>query len=59
MQIHRAPSYKMSKTPPELGPAPMLGEHNSYVLKEIVGLSDAEIDDLLSEGCITTEADCV
>ena len=59
LQIHRAPSYKMSKTPPELGPAPMLGEHNSYVLKEILGLSDAKIDDLLAEGCITTEADIV
>jgi benzylsuccinate CoA-transferase BbsF subunit len=55
LQIHRAPSYKMSKTPPEIRPAPMLGEHNRYVLKEIAGLSEAEIDDLLVEGCITTE----
>ena len=58
MQIHRAPSYKMSLTPPEIRPAPMLGEHNRYVLKDIVGLTDADIDDLLAEGCITTEADC-
>lgn len=56
-QIHRAPSYQMSKTPPVLGPGPMLGEHNNYVLKEIVGLSDDEIAGLLAEGCITTEAD--
>jgi len=57
-QIHRAPSYKMSKTPPELGPAPMLGEHNHYVFKEILGLPEEEINQLLAEGCITTEADC-
>lgn len=33
--------------------APKLGEHNSEVLKELLGMSDAEIDDLRHEGVIT------
>jgi len=34
-----------------------LGEHNEYVYKEVLGLSDDEIADLLIDGVITTEAD--
>jgi len=56
-QIHKAPSYKMSKTPPRLRPAPMLGEHNKYVLGQILGLSNDEIVTLKDTGCITTQAD--
>jgi len=40
-----------------LMPAPALGEHNEYVYKEVLGLSDDEIADLLIDGVITTEAD--
>jgi len=55
---YRAPAYKLSKTPAELyKAAPCLGEDNEYVYKEIVGLSDEEIADLLVEHVITTEAD--
>ena len=51
-------TFKLSKTPGELRmPAPCLGEHNDYVYKEILGLSDDEIADLIVEGVITTEAD--
>jgi benzylsuccinate CoA-transferase BbsF subunit len=32
--------------------APLLGEDNAYVFKEIVGLPDAEYDDLVDEGII-------
>jgi benzylsuccinate CoA-transferase BbsF subunit len=31
---------------------PLLGEHNAYVLKEILGLSDAEIEELTAEGIL-------
>ena len=51
-------TFRLSKTPGELRmPAPCLGEHNDYVYKEILGLSDDEIADLIVEGVITTEAD--
>jgi benzylsuccinate CoA-transferase BbsF subunit len=31
---------------------PLVGEHNSYVLKEILGLSDAEIEELKAQGIL-------
>jgi len=55
---YRAPTYKLSKTPAELyKAAPCVGEDNEYVYKQIVGLSDDEIAELLMEHVITTEAD--
>ena len=55
---YHAPSYRLSKAPPHVWKAaPCLGEDNEYVYKEILGLSDDEIADLLVEGVITTEAD--
>ncbi|MBL7120102.1 MAG: CoA transferase [Dehalococcoidia bacterium] len=55
---YNAPAYRLSKTPCDLHrPAPCLGEHNSYVYKEILGFSDDEIADMIVEGVITTEAD--
>jgi crotonobetainyl-CoA:carnitine CoA-transferase CaiB-like acyl-CoA transferase len=51
-------TFHLSKTPGEIRmPAPCLGEHNAYVYKEILGLSDDEIGELMVEGVITTEAD--
>jgi len=51
-------AVRFSKTPPSFRkPAPCLGEHNEYVYKEILGLTDDEIADLLVEGVITTDAD--
>jgi benzylsuccinate CoA-transferase BbsF subunit len=44
----------MSETPGELRwPAPLLGEHTEYVCKELLGLSDDEIADLLVAGALT------
>lgn len=51
------PAFRLPKTPDQQSASPALGEHNEYVLKEILGLSDDEIADLLVEGVITTEAD--
>ena len=39
------------------GLGPSLGKDNEYVYKEILGLTDDEISDLLIEGVITTDAD--
>jgi len=44
------PGFRLSKTPARYRtPAPCLGEHNFQVCKEILGLSDDEIADLMVE----------
>ncbi|UCG82022.1 MAG: CoA transferase [Dehalococcoidia bacterium] len=51
--IYAQPPYRLSKTPPELTmPAPCIGQHNEYVLKEILGMSDDEVADLIIEGAL-------
>jgi crotonobetainyl-CoA:carnitine CoA-transferase CaiB-like acyl-CoA transferase len=51
--IYQAPPYRFSKTPHKLTmPAPCLGQHNEYVLKEILGMSDDEIGDLVAAGAL-------
>ncbi len=44
--------FLLSKTPYELKRAPVLGEHNDYVYKELLGLSDEEVTELINEGVI-------
>ena len=44
--------FLLSKTPYELKPAPSLGQHNDYVFKELLGLSDEEIIKLENEKVI-------
>jgi benzylsuccinate CoA-transferase BbsF subunit len=48
---HLAQAGKLSKTParPKM-PAPCLGEHNEFVCTRILGYSDQEFIDLISEG---------
>ena len=47
------PPFRLSKTPGELrAPAPLLGQHTEYVCKEILGLTDEEIADLLVAGAL-------
>lgn len=53
----RASAFRLSKTPDRVFGGPALGEHNEYVLKELLGMSDEEISDALAQGGITTEAD--
>ena len=55
---YEAPSFHFSGVPhPPQRPAPLLGEHNEYVFKELLGYSDDEIAEFLIGGAITTEAD--
>jgi crotonobetainyl-CoA:carnitine CoA-transferase CaiB-like acyl-CoA transferase len=55
---YQAPAYRLSKTPNHIHKAgPCLGEDNEWVYREILGLSDADIEELLVEGVITTEYD--
>jgi crotonobetainyl-CoA:carnitine CoA-transferase CaiB-like acyl-CoA transferase len=46
------PCFVLSKSACELRRAPLLGEHNEYVLKEILRMSDEEIAELVVEGVI-------
>ena len=49
-------SWKMSRTPGRIErPAPCFGEHNRYVLGELLGMSDAEIERLEREGVTADE----
>jgi len=51
--IYGLPPYRLSKTPPGLTmPAPCIGQHNEYVLKEVLGMSDDEVADLLIAGAL-------
>ncbi len=48
-----APVWKYSETPLEAGgPAPLFGEHNSYVFGELLGFSDAQIQRLIDDNVI-------
>lgn len=56
--LYRPMGFTLSQTPHQLRlPGPCLGEHNEYVFKEILHMTDDEIADALAEGGITTEAD--
>ena len=46
------PSFVLSKSPCEVRRAPLLGEHNEYALKEILGMSDDEIAELVIQGVV-------
>ena len=44
------PPFRLSKTPGELrSPAPLLGQHNEQVCKEILGMSDDDVAEALIE----------
>ncbi len=46
------PSFQLSLTPWAATGAPVLGQHNEQILKEILGASDEEIAELLAEGVL-------
>lgn len=47
-----SPAFRLSKTSLDYRPAPCLGEHNEYVCKEILGMSDEEFIELLNSGAL-------
>jgi benzylsuccinate CoA-transferase BbsF subunit len=50
--LHTIP-WRLSDTPPRIqGPAPQVGEHNAYVLGELLGLSEEEQEQLGAEGVL-------
>ena len=46
------PHFLMSKYDYELKQAPLMGEHNEYVFKGLLGMSDSEFNTLVKEGVI-------
>ena len=47
---HDGPQFRLSETPARLqGPAPLIGQHNDYVLREVLGYDDERIAALLVE----------
>ena len=48
-------SFDLSRTPGTLTAAPTLGQHNEYVYKKVLGMTDEQIGDLIAEGVITVE----
>lgn len=51
LRTYDAPSFRLSKTPAELTKAaPLLGEDNEYVYRELLGLSEEEFIELLADG---------
>lgn len=53
---HGQVAWRLSATPslPER-PAPCFGQHNDHVLRELLGMSDAEVAELAEEGVIACE----
>ena len=50
---HDGPPFVLSKTPGSVrSPAPLLGEHTEYVCKEILGLDDDGIAELMVAGAL-------
>jgi crotonobetainyl-CoA:carnitine CoA-transferase CaiB-like acyl-CoA transferase len=46
-------AYQLSKTPGRLSrAAPRIGEHTEYVCKEILGISENQINEYLAEGVL-------
>jgi benzylsuccinate CoA-transferase BbsF subunit len=53
LSVYEDFSYRLMGTPGgPSGPAPCLGEHSEYVCKEILGMSDEEFVQLLTEGVL-------
>ena len=53
---HPAAPYRVGEEPFDIDrPAPTLGQHNRELLSELLGLTDAEMDDLEREGIIGTK----
>ena len=44
---------KFSKTPTTAGPIPRYGEHNGEIYRELLGISEPEMESLVEQGVIT------
>jgi crotonobetainyl-CoA:carnitine CoA-transferase CaiB-like acyl-CoA transferase len=49
---HDGLTFALSRTPGEVRRAPLLGEHNEYVYREVLGFSEEEVNQLITEGVL-------
>jgi benzylsuccinate CoA-transferase BbsF subunit len=49
---HDGLTFALSETPGEIRRAPLLGEHNEFVYGEILGLSEDDVNQLITEGAL-------
>jgi crotonobetainyl-CoA:carnitine CoA-transferase CaiB-like acyl-CoA transferase len=49
-QRYDAPAVQLGASPAQLRPVPTMGQHNAYVFRELLGLSEVEYDVCLREG---------
>jgi crotonobetainyl-CoA:carnitine CoA-transferase CaiB-like acyl-CoA transferase len=47
-----APSFLLGDSPPAVGPAPLMGQHNAYVLCQLLGRSGAALEQLQRSGIV-------
>jgi crotonobetainyl-CoA:carnitine CoA-transferase CaiB-like acyl-CoA transferase len=53
-----APPWQLSRTPGHIRmPAPGFGQHNNYVFRELLGLSEADVDALYATGVSSIDPD--
>jgi len=55
--VNRGPAFHLSRSRDCQFAGPALGEHNRYVLGELLGLTDEEIAEAIREGGVSTAAD--
>jgi benzylsuccinate CoA-transferase BbsF subunit len=48
----RGPCFLLSRSPWLPQRSPLLGEHNEYVLKELLGMTDEEVSELVARGVL-------
>jgi benzylsuccinate CoA-transferase BbsF subunit len=51
-RVNDGPPFILSESPIELRAAPILGEHNEYVFKGLLKMTDAEVDQGYADGSI-------
>ena len=55
--LNRGPAFKLSRSEDCQFAGPALGQHNDYVFRELLGMTEGEVAEAIGEGGITTEAD--
>ena len=50
---HPTPPFKLSKTEAQVTTSPILGEHNEYVCRQFLSMSEEEYEKLLEDGVFT------
>ena len=52
LRTYTQPSFRMSETPARVDRAPLLGEQSDYVYSEVLGMPQAQIDELRNVGVL-------